>query len=188
MWQKFLLPFAVLLIIHNAFSQNDIEFQEEYFSLNSKHELLSQFVGRWKTTIGYFEDTQEEYSQGSMEASLTLNFRILEMNFKLNSSAGIPYEMKYTIGYDGLSKKFFLIIFNNLTNEILILKGTYFEKDKLFVFNGTSVDTKKKRRIPIVIQFLFERSNKIVITTIFKQGGKERIISKAMLIKIQNEE
>ncbi|MFN3781591.1 MAG: DUF1579 family protein [Candidatus Kapaibacteriota bacterium] len=176
------------MIVYNAISQNDLEFQEEYFYLNSKHELLSQFAGQWKTTISYFGDTQEEYSQGTMEANFTLNFRIIELNFRLNSSAGIPYEMKYTIGYDGLSKKFFLIILNNLTNEILILKGTYSEKEKLFVFNGTSIDAKKKIRTPLIMKFLFERNNKILITSILKQGEKEKIVSKAMLIKIQSEE
>lgn len=188
MWQKISISFAFFLFVNYAFSQNDIEFQEDYFSLNPKHELLSQFVGRWKATIAYFGTDLEEYSQGSMDASLILYFRVLEMNFKLSSAAGIPFEMRYTIGYDGLSKKFFLIILNSITNEILILKGTYLEKKKELVFNGNSIDTKLKRRIPLVMKFHFERDNKIVITSAIMQGEKEKIISKAMLIKLQNEE
>ncbi|ROL56433.1 DUF1579 domain-containing protein [Bacteroidetes/Chlorobi group bacterium Naka2016] len=184
MWQKFwLFAFALLFNIHTGFSQMDIDFFEEYFTLNSKHELLSQFVGKWKVTIAYYGANQEEYVSGELNSSLTFSYRILEMNFNLNNPAGLPFEMKYLIGYDGLTKKFFLIILNSLTNEIQILKGDYQKKTNDFIFTGTTVDQKTKKRIPFSMKFFFERENKLVIETYSLINGKEKMISKFSVIK-----
>ncbi|MCX7908352.1 MAG: DUF1579 domain-containing protein [Ignavibacteria bacterium] len=188
MWQKIIFSFAVLIIVNFAYSQSEIEFFEDYFTLNTKNELLSQFVGNWKVNIAYFGGNQEENAQGQMDAKLIFYYRILEMNFKIQSSVGLPFEMKYLIGYDGISKKFFLIILNSLTNEVQILKGIYKDKTKEFIFNGTTVDTKQKKRVPLTMKFLFERDNKLIVEALSGEANKEKLISKSMLIRLNKEE
>jgi hypothetical protein len=187
-WQKLsLFAFAILIVNFKLLAQEDIEFFEEYFSLNSKHQLLSQFVGDWKVNIAYFSSQGEDYAKGKLQSSLSYAYRILEMNFSIESSAGVAFEMKYLIGYDGISKKFFLIILNNLTNELQVLKGEYSEKNKEFLFKGTTVDSKVKKRVPFSMKIYFERENKAMIDSYVIKNGKEKLISRCMLIKVQND-
>lgn len=189
MWQKILISFAVFFALSNySIAQSDIEFFEEYFTLNPKNQVLYQFTGKWKVNIAYYGGNQEEFVQGEMNSSLIYHFRISELNFKLNNPTGLPFEMKYLIGYDGISKKYFLIILNSLTNEIQILKGTYKEKSREFLFNGTTVDTKQKKRIPFTMKFYFERDNKFVIESFSAEPQKEKLISKAVCIKLNVED
>lgn len=184
MWQKIaFLAFALLFKIVPVRAQDDVEFFEEYFALNQKHEALSQFVGKWKVNIAYFGANQEEYVTGELNSSLVLTFRILDMEFHLTNPSGLPFEMKYFIGYDGISRKFFLIIFNNLTNEVQIFKGNYQKKENEFYFEGKSVDTKKKKRIPMRMKIYFERERKFVIQTYIEENRKEKLISKFVAIK-----
>ncbi len=181
-----MISFAFVFCINIASSQNDVEFFEEYFTLNFKNQLLSQFTGQWKTNIAYYGANQEEFVQGEMEASLLFYFRIIEMNFKLKTESALPFDMKYTIGYDGISKKFFLIILNSLTNELQIFKGTYNEKMKEFLFTGNSIDTKQKKRIPATMKLYFERENKLVIEIFNSLSGNEKLISKIVCIRKNN--
>ncbi|MGB9770661.1 MAG: DUF1579 family protein [Candidatus Kapaibacteriota bacterium] len=188
MWQKItFFAFAFILSFCSAIGQDDIDFFEEYFTLNRKHELLSQFVGKWKVNIVYFGPTNEEYVSGELSSSFTFSYRILEMNFNLTNPTGLPFEMKYLIGYDGVSKKFFLIILNNLTNEVQILKGSYSEKTKDFVFTGSTVDTKLKKRIPMKMKIFFERENKFLIESFVENLKGEKIVSRFVLIKKPDE-
>lgn len=189
MRQKIVFSFALVFIaICHSFAQDDIEFFEEYFTLNPKNQVLSQFSGQWKVNIAYYGGTQEEFVQGEMNSSLIFYFRICEINFKLSNPTGLPFEMKYLIGYDGISKKYFLIILNSLTNEIQILKGTYKENVREFIFNGTTVDTKRKKRIPMTMKLYFERDNKLVIEIFSIESGKEKLISKTICIKLSSED
>lgn len=188
MWQKIVLfTFALFLTFLPSKGQEDVEFFQEYFALNQKHEYLSQFIGKWKVNIVYYGTNQEEYVTGELNSSLILSFRILEMNFNLTNPTGLPFEMKYFFGYDGISKKFFLIILNSLTNDVQILKGDYQKKSNEFIFKGTTVDTKAQKRIPLIMRIFFERERKFVIESFVEEKGKERMISKFVIIKKSEE-
>lgn len=168
-------------------AQPNEEFFQEYYTLNPKHEKLTQFQGKWKVAIEFHTKEGTEYAQGFSTCNLILNYRILELKDSIFSSAGLPYESRTYIGYDGIRKKYFLVTFNSLTNAVVILNGTYFEKQNQFVFEGKTDDPKTKESINTVLKITWERENKFWIEYLYKQKNKEILISKSMYVKLPPE-
>ncbi len=176
-----------LLSISFLFGQNDVDFFQEYYTLNPRHQKLIPFEGKWKTAIEYHTNDGIDYAKGFSTVNLILNYRVLEIKDSIVSSSGIPYETRTYIGYDGIRKKYFLIALNSLTNSALILNGIYVEKQNQFVFEGKTEDPKKKSPLNVTLKIIWERENKFWIEYSFKQKDKEALISKSMYIKLSQE-
>ncbi len=181
------ITFLLLLTTSFCHCQNDVDFFQDYYTLNPKHQKLIPFVGKWKTVIEYHSNDGVDYAKGNSSISLILNNRILEIKDSIISSSGIPFETRTYIGYDGIHKKYFLITFNSLTNSALILNGTYVEKQNQLIFEGKTEDPKKKTTLNVILKIIWERENKFCIEYSYKQKDKEALISKSMYVKLSQE-
>ncbi|MCX7879708.1 MAG: DUF1579 family protein [Ignavibacteria bacterium] len=168
-------------------AQIDPVFFQKYYSITPEHQYIGQFAGKFRLLISFQHDKTEEYAKGTTNASFILNYRILQIENKVETQSGIQFDYNFYLGYHGVEEKFFLVGFDSFTNDFIALKGDYDQKKREFNFYGNRDDPKTKAKVKIRIRFWVERENKFWIEYYREVKGKESLVYKAMHIKLVEE-
>lgn len=179
--------FLLLLLLGraNLSGQSDLSYLLENFGLVEEHKYLAPFEGKWKLTLEYkTEKGESEYQKGTSDAKLILNYRVVEMHSFVQASSGLPFEFRFYIGYNSIRKKFFLFALDSYTNNSFFSLGEYNKANKEFTFIGQIDNPKTKKPVEVKYRLYFERDNKLVIENFAKNKQKDKLIFRAMLIKL----
>lgn len=157
--------------------------QAESRMMGPMHHLLVQWSGHWREEIKLWA------TPNSKEPNTTPAIRdgrmAAEGRFLTSTTVGqigiTPYEAQSVLGFDNAKKVFVKTWFDNLATSILVLEGTYDEKNNLVDFVGYTTDPLTRKPVKVhQIMRIIDPNTQILEVFVELKEGKE---TKSMEIK-----
>ena len=157
--------------------------QAESRMMGPMHHMLVQWSGHWREEIKLWA------TPNTKEPTTTPAIRdgrmAAEGRFLTSTTVGqigtTPYEGQSVLGFDNAKKVFVKTWFDNLGTSILILEGTYDEKNNLVDFVGFTTDPLTRKPVKVhQIMKIIDPNNQILEVFVELKEGKE---TKSMEIK-----
>jgi hypothetical protein len=143
-----------------ASAESKVDAWVRYAMPGKQHQLLSQMVGSWDTTVKYWmaPDGPPAESRGTCERKWILGGRFLQEEFD-GGSLGLPFRGLGLYGYDRFEQKYTSVWLDTMSTAILSNLGVYDEAAKVVNFRGRYGDpwTGVKKESRGVVRFVSER-------------------------------
>jgi hypothetical protein len=141
---KWLTAIVMLIAVSVMYGQDQAEMMrkwQESINPGPMHQMLAKMVGNWKTVMIMPNPmTGEEIkSEGSMTVEALLGGRYFKST-QSGNMMGMPFEGVGMDGYDNVAKEFVTIWMDNMGTGIMMMKGSFNETEKTFVYKGESLD------------------------------------------------
>ena len=168
-----ILFFVSALCLNAQTGEEQFDKMMDYIKPNKNHEVLHEFAGKWKQNILRISEGGEIPGSGTTENSIIFGGRFLEIKFTQSYDNFIVSGIIY-LGYDNLSKKFFLFGIDELGTSSLRAEGDYDKKTKTLELRGTLADPVILKNRELIIRMTKDRENKFTFEEFVLENGKER--------------
>jgi hypothetical protein len=137
------------------------------------HHLLVQWSGHWREEMKVWTNSKADPAIYLLEreARIVGEGKFLTINTR-GQLGHEPYEAQSVIGFDNGKQKFVKTWFDNLGTSILVLEGTYNEKENLIDFEGSTINpaTRKPVRIHQIMRLTDPNSQLLEVYSEKKDG------------------
>jgi len=159
----------------------------EFMSPGKMHEVLSNSVGKWKTTIHSWTDPTEPepmISEGEAVAEMILGGRYLQYKHSGNSM-GMPMEGISIEAYDNAMGKFYSIWIDNMGTGIATSEGTFDEASQTIIYYGKMTDPVLKKMMDFKQTIKFTDKDNSKLDMFIIENGEEIRLMEILFTRIK---
>lgn len=125
--------------------------QMEQRMLTPMHNLLTQWAGHWRDEYKVWSDpkvTEPTTSRAERDGRIVSEGRFLATTVR-GEIGNMHYEAESVLGFDRLKDVFVKTWYDNMSTSILVLEGTYDEKNNQIDFRGSTVDPASRQPVKV---------------------------------------
>lgn len=146
----------------------------EYMTPGPMHEMMAKSNGDWHEEITTWMQpgTPPVKSTSTCHNEMILGGRYQQSTHKGDFS-GMPFEGMSIVAYDNALKMYISTWIDNMGTGIMVMKGTYDEKNKILSSTGTMVDPVSGKEISVRETLKFVDDNTQIMEMFDSKTGKE---------------
>lgn len=144
------------------------------------HHLMIQFAGHWRQEMKVWNGNDKKEPIVSMleyEGQVFAEGKFINAIIR-GQFGNVPYEAHSTLGFDNAKRMYTKTWIDNLGTSILVLDGTYNEKDNTIDFVGFATDpiTRKPIRVHQILKMIDQSNHLLEVYVEMKEGKEVKIM------------
>lgn len=164
--------------VENPEENRDRLAQAESRMMGPMHHLLIQWSGHWREEIKLWATPNSKepmISPAIRDGRIAAEGRFLT-SMTVGQIGTTPYEAQSVLGFDNAKKVFVKTWFDNLGTSILVLEGTYDEKNNLVDFVGYTTDpiTRKPVKVHQIMRIIDPNTQILEVFVELKEGKETK--------------